>query len=70
MWPNAGALPSLAWTSKLTSTPLICGAELSHVDASTTWSVQRTRYFSVVVYGAESCYLGAIDYDAEQRVQK
>lgn len=32
---------------------MICGVELSHVDASITWSVQRTRYLSVVVYDTE-----------------
>jgi hypothetical protein len=46
------------------------GAELDHVDTSSSKGVQRTRYLGAVCYGAEPCYLAAIAYGAEQRVQK
>jgi hypothetical protein len=46
------------------------GAELGHVDANSAKGVQRTRYLDAVCYGAEPCYLGAMVYGAEKRVQK
>jgi hypothetical protein len=49
---------------------MIYDAELGHVDASSAKGVQRTRYLGVVYYVAEPCYLSAMVYGTEQRVQK
>jgi hypothetical protein len=46
------------------------GAELSHIDVSSTERVQHIVYLGVVRYGVEPCYLGAMAYGVEQRVQK
>jgi hypothetical protein len=31
---------------------------------------QRSTYLDAIAYGAELCYIGVIDYGAEQRVKK
>jgi hypothetical protein len=41
-----------------------------HVGATASGLCQRSRYLGAIAYSAELCYLDAIGYGAEQRVQK
>jgi hypothetical protein len=41
-----------------------------HVGTTTSGLCHHSTYLDAIAYDVELCYLGAIGYDAEQRVQK
>jgi hypothetical protein len=49
---------------------IINGAELRHIDDNATGGVARIMYLGSIGYSVERCYLSAMVYSAEQRVQK